>query len=133
MVRAIDENRRAILGRFQNVIGAQKPRAIHQELQPPWYRVCIHANDIMAASRQHARHGHLRTNAVSVRPGVDGAALERVFRPFERLKGGQRTGAGLGLAISREIVERHGGRMWAESEAGEGATFFFTLPAEINC
>jgi len=65
-------------------------------------------------------------------PGVDGVALERVFRPFERLKGGERTGAGLGLAISREIVERHGGRMWAESQVGEGATFLFTLPKEVN-
>jgi signal transduction histidine kinase len=44
------------------------------------------------------------------------------------LKSGERTGAGLGLAISREIVERHGGCMWAESQVGDGATFFFTLP-----
>jgi chemotaxis family two-component system sensor kinase Cph1 len=61
-------------------------------------------------------------------PGVDAAALQRIFRPFERLKSGERTGAGLGLAISREIVERHGGCMWAESQVGDGATFFFTLP-----
>ena len=66
-------------------------------------------------------------------PGVDGTALERVFRPFERLKGGESTGAGLGLAISREIVERHGGRMWAESQVGDGATFFFTLPLGTDC
>ena len=65
-------------------------------------------------------------------PGVEGAALERIFRPFERLKGGDRTGAGLGLAISRAIVERHGGRMWAESKPGDGATFYFTLPKEAD-
>jgi chemotaxis family two-component system sensor kinase Cph1 len=63
-------------------------------------------------------------------PGVDKASLERIFLPFERLQGGERPGAGLGLAISRAIVERHGGRIWAESQAGGGATFFFTLPAE---
>jgi len=63
-------------------------------------------------------------------PGVESAALERVFRPFERLKGGERSGAGLGPAICREIVERHGGRIWAESQVGDGATFFFTLPAD---
>jgi signal transduction histidine kinase len=61
---------------------------------------------------------------------VDEASLERIFLPFERLKGGERTGAGLGLAIGRAIVERHGGRIWAESQVGEGTTFFFTLPKE---
>jgi light-regulated signal transduction histidine kinase (bacteriophytochrome) len=66
-------------------------------------------------------------------PGVDGGVLERVFRPFERLKAEERAGAGLGLAISREIVERHGGRMWAESQVGDGATFFFALPSGAGC
>jgi signal transduction histidine kinase len=65
-------------------------------------------------------------------PGVEDAALERIFRPFERLKGGGPTGAGLGLTISRAIVERHGGRMWAESEPGTGATIFFTLPKDVD-
>jgi signal transduction histidine kinase len=59
---------------------------------------------------------------------VDEAVVERIFLPFERLKGGEHAGAGLGLSISRAIIERHGGRMWAESQGGDGATFFFTLP-----
>ena len=63
-------------------------------------------------------------------PGVEAAYLETIFRPFERLHGRQRQGPGLGLTVCREIVERHGGRMWAESQAGSGATFFFTLPAD---
>jgi signal transduction histidine kinase len=62
-------------------------------------------------------------------PGIEAAFLERVFRPFERLRGKDSRGPGLGLAISREIVRRHGGTMWAESEGGAGSTFFFTLPA----
>ena len=61
-------------------------------------------------------------------PGIEAAFLERIFQPFERLRGKESRGPGLGLAISREIVQRHGGTMWAESEAG-GSTFFFTLPA----
>jgi two-component system, chemotaxis family, sensor kinase Cph1 len=65
-------------------------------------------------------------------PGVADGELERIFLPFESLKGGGRTGAGLGLAISRAIVERHGGRMWAESQTGDGATFFFTLPKDVE-
>ncbi len=63
-------------------------------------------------------------------PGIEPAYLERVFEPFERLRGQQATGPGLGLAICRKIVERHGGRMWAESLPGSGANLFFTLSAE---
>ena len=63
-------------------------------------------------------------------PGVEAAYLERIFQPFERLHPEGSAAPGLGLAISREIVERHGGRMWAESEIGAGATFLFTLPAD---
>ena len=59
-------------------------------------------------------------------PGIESEDLERIFRPFERLKS-DREGAGMGLAICREIVAGHGGRIWAESVVGEGTTFYFTL------
>jgi len=62
-------------------------------------------------------------------PGVEREFLESIFTPFERLHGNERAGAGLGLAICRAIVERHEGRIWAESEPENGATFWFTLPA----
>jgi signal transduction histidine kinase len=61
-------------------------------------------------------------------PGIEAAYLERVFKPFERLHATERDGAGMGLAICRAIVERHGGRLWAESTPGTGSTFLFTLP-----
>jgi light-regulated signal transduction histidine kinase (bacteriophytochrome) len=60
--------------------------------------------------------------------GIDAAYLERIFKPFERLHATERDGAGMGLAICRAIVERHGGRLWAESTPGTGLTFLFTLP-----
>lgn len=61
-------------------------------------------------------------------PGVETEYLERIFGPFEH--GPDRgDGAGMGLTICRVIVERHGGKIWAESSADSGATFFFTLPA----
>jgi chemotaxis family two-component system sensor kinase Cph1 len=62
-------------------------------------------------------------------PGIDPADLERIFDPFERIQGSG-AGTGLGLAICRVIAERQGGKIWAESQVGEGTTFFFTLPAD---
>jgi signal transduction histidine kinase len=63
-------------------------------------------------------------------PGIEAAFLESIFTPFERLQVKERWGAGLGLAICRAIVERHGGHIWAESQPESGATLCFTLPAD---
>lgn len=61
--------------------------------------------------------------------GIEAPHLEEIFGLFHRPQGSsQIPGTGLGLAICRKIVETHGGRIWAESHAGNGATFRFTLP-----
>ncbi len=61
--------------------------------------------------------------------GIPAEALERIFTPFERVPNEMHaTGTGLGLAISKAAVERHGGRLWVESQPGKGSSFYFELP-----
>ena len=65
--------------------------------------------------------------------GIAPEHLNRLFEKFYRVDSGLTghvVGSGLGLPIARTIVESHGGRIWAESQPGEGSTFYFTLPIQ---
>jgi len=57
---------------------------------------------------------------------------ERIFGLFQRLHGRDVEGTGMGLSISRKILERHGGRIWAESNESTGSTFYFSLPTSLE-
>ncbi len=62
-------------------------------------------------------------------PGIEAAYQEKVFEPFRRLHGRQYAGSGLGLSFCQRVIESLGGRIWVDSDSGEGSTFIFTLPS----
>ena len=79
--------------------------------------------------RAERRAGELVVSVVDEGPGVAAEDRERIFEEFAQA-GGTRAeeGTGLGLTITKKLVELHGGRIWVESEVGKGSTFLFTLP-----
>jgi len=74
----------------------------------------------------------VRFSVADTGAGVEPDHLESIFERFWQVTEGDRRGRGLGLFISKCIVEAHGGRIWAESALGRGSTFYFTLPGALH-
>jgi light-regulated signal transduction histidine kinase (bacteriophytochrome) len=100
---------------FQNLIG--NAIKFHSDARPR-----VH---ISAEREQDAWRFAVEDNGI----GIDPQYADRIFTIFQRLHGSDKyKGTGIGLAVCKRIVERHGGRIWFESQPGEGTTFYFTIP-----
>lgn len=76
-----------------------------------------------------ASDGEVRVTVTDEGPGINPSDRPKLFRKFSRLQPEETSGHGLGLYLTKAIVEAHGGRVWVEGETGEGSTFGFALPA----
>ena len=104
---------------FQNLIG--NAIKFHSQDLP-----CVH---ISATDEHDEWTFSVHDNGI----GIDPKNIERIFLIFQRLHTREEyPGAGIGLAICKRIVERHGGRFWASSEPGKGTAFCFTIPKRVS-
>ncbi|WP_158498779.1 ATP-binding protein [Magnetospira sp. QH-2] len=115
-------DRSQVMRLFQNLIGnAIKYR--HPD-QPPRIEIT-----------GHMENGFARFSVQDNGIGIDPSQREAVFDVFRRLHDRESAvaGSGIGLAICRKILDRHGGRIWVDSAPGEGCRFQFTLPIDTDC
>ena len=148
---AIDALVDDVLGRLRGATSTHQIRVDVPDDLPPvsvdYLRMDQVLSNLVENAVRYAPPGTLidiaaRTDAAGMRieitdegPGIAAEDREKVFAPFHRLQRGDRAatkGAGLGLAITRRLVEAHGGRVWAEAAPGHGARFVITLPLDTE-
>jgi len=136
----LEDERRRCQVTVHTELGAGLPKVMGDpiQLQQVVLNLVMNGIEAMRASPAGSRVMQVRTSAaadgVSVAvedrgAGIADEAIGRVFEPFFTTK---TSGVGLGLAITRSIVEAHGGRIWVEAAEPRGALFQFTLPAAGN-
>ena len=112
---------------LQNLIG--NALKFHRGGVAPIIKVSGHLNTEGKKNRRSNGLCEIRVEDNGI--GFDEKYLDRIFTPFQRLHGrGEYEGTGIGLAVCRKIVERHGGTLTATSRSGEGSTFIVTLPTK---
>jgi PAS domain S-box-containing protein len=105
------------------------------QLQQVFMNLMLNAIEAMNESggelmlRSQLQDGQLQFSISDTGPGLPAGSVEHIFSAFFTTKP---QGSGMGLAISRSIVESHGGRLWATANDGRGATFHFTLPIQVT-
>jgi signal transduction histidine kinase len=110
---------------LQNLIG--NALKFHRDEEPPVVRIYSRFGDQRQLSEGLADSWQIIVEDNGI--GFDEIYLDRIFNVFQRLHSrSEYEGTGVGLAICRKIVERHGGSLTAESKPGRGATFTVTLP-----
>src|SRR5262249_40734192 len=126
---------------LQTELGSQLPPVLGDRVQLQQVILNLMMNGIEAMSRVDDRARQLRIRSARHEPnqilvsvgdsgvGVDAQVIDRIFEPFYTTKP---QGIGMGLAISRSIIEAHGGRLWPEANTPHGTIFQCTLPAEIE-
>ncbi|HEY9652651.1 MAG TPA: ATP-binding protein, partial [Coleofasciculaceae cyanobacterium] len=115
LLPTVNADQNQLIQLLQNLIG--NAIKFHREQSPQ-----VH---ITAAQQDNYWLFQVRDNGIGIKPQY----LERIFEVFKRLHTRREyPGTGIGLAICKKIITRHGGRIWAESNPGMGTTFYFTIP-----
>ena len=131
-----EANRYSISFRTELVEDLPKVMADRVQLQQVFMNLMLNGIDAMKETtgggeltvKSEAGDGQLQISVSDTGVGLPAQQADKIFRAFFTTKG---NGTGMGLPISRSIIESHGGRLWAAGASGRGATFQFTLPATL--
>jgi signal transduction histidine kinase len=131
-----EANRYSISIRTELAEGLPKVMADRVQLQQVFMNLMLNGIDAMKGTtgrceltiKSEAANGQLLVSVSDTGVGLPQEQAEQIFKTFFTTK---HNGTGMGLPISRSIIESHGGRLWAAGASGRGATFQFTLPATL--
>ena len=128
-----EANRWSVVIRTELAVGLPPVWAHRVQLQQVLMNLVLNAIEAMkemageVTIRSCCKDGHVLVSVSDAGTGIPEGKMDKIFDSFFTTKA---AGTGMGLSISRTIIDAHGGGLWAENNSGRGATFYFTLPAE---